>query len=58
MQSERSRLTTCFGGQGKQGAEEVERLTASLADEQAPLAAHDPKPKAPPRNNTYQHFAS
>jgi hypothetical protein len=24
-----------FGGQGKQGAEEVERLTASLADEQA-----------------------
>jgi hypothetical protein len=39
----------CFGGQGKLGAEEVERLTASLADEQAPLPAQIPKPEAPPK---------
>ena len=40
-----------FGGQGKQGAEEVERLTASLADEQAPILPRDPKPEPSPETH-------
>ena len=40
-----------FGGQGTQAAEAVERLTASLADEQVPLLPRDPKPEASPKTD-------